>query len=35
MIFRGFRVFEYALWQKTKTRKRRKSVESLLYKNAA
>ena len=21
MIFRGFRVFEYALWQKAKTRK--------------
>ena len=29
-IFRGFRVFEYALWQKTKTRKRRKSTESFL-----
>ena len=26
-IFRGFRVFEYALWQKTKTRKCRKSIE--------
>ena len=35
MIFRGFRVFEYVLWQKTKTRKRRKLTESLLYKNAA
>ena len=30
MIFRGFRVFEYALWQKTKTGKRRKSTESFL-----
>ena len=29
-IFRGFRVFEYALRQKTKTRKRRKSTESFL-----
>ena len=29
-IFRGFRVFEYALWQKTKTRKCRKSTESFL-----
>ena len=29
MIFRGFRVFEYALWQKTKTWKCRKSTESL------
>ena len=29
-IFRGFRVFEYALWQKIKTRKRRKSTESFL-----
>ena len=28
MIFRGFRVFEYAVWQKTKTRKCRKSTES-------
>ena len=30
MIFRGFRVFEYVLWQKTKTRKCRKSKESFL-----
>ena len=29
-IFRGFRVFEYALWQKAKTRKCRKSTESFL-----
>ena len=29
-IFRGFRVFEYALWQKTKTLKCRKSTESFL-----
>ena len=29
-IFRGFRVFQYALWQKAKTRKRRKSTESFL-----
>ena len=29
-IFRGFWVFEYALWQKTKTRKCRKSTESFL-----
>ena len=31
-IFRGFRVFEYALWQKTKTRKYRKLTESFLNK---
>ena len=30
MIFRGFRVFEYGLWQKTKIRKRRKSTESFV-----
>ena len=35
MIFRGFHVFEHVLWQKTKTRKRQKLTESLLYKNAA
>ena len=29
-IFRGFRVFEYALWQKANTRKCRKSTESFL-----
>ena len=29
-IFRGFRVFEYALWQKAKTRTCRKSPESFL-----
>ena len=29
MIFHGFRVFQYALWQKTKTRKR-KSTKSFL-----
>ena len=29
-IFRGFRITEYALWQKTKTRKLRKSTESFL-----
>ena len=29
-IFRGFRVFEYALWQETKTRKRRKSTKGVL-----
>ena len=29
-IFRGFRVFEYALWQKTKTLECRKSTESFL-----
>ena len=29
-IFRGFRVFEYALWQETKTQKRWKSTESFL-----
>ena len=28
--FRGFRVFEYALWYKTKTRNRRKLTESFL-----
>ena len=28
--FHGFRVFEYALWQKTKTWKCRKSTESFL-----
>ena len=33
-IFRGFRVFEYALWQKTKTRKCRKSTESFLNQKA-
>ena len=33
-IFRGFRVFEYALWQKTKTRKCRKSRESPRNKKA-
>ena len=30
--FRGFRVFEYALWQKAKTRKCRKSTEGFLNK---
>ena len=30
MIFRGFRVLKYALWQKTKTRKRQKCTESFL-----
>ena len=29
-IFRGFQVFDYALWQKMKNRKRRKSTESFL-----
>ena len=29
-IFRGFRVFQCALWQKTKTWKCRKSTESFL-----
>ena len=29
-IFRGFRGFEYALWQKSKTRKGWKSTESFL-----
>ena len=29
-IFRGFRVFEYVLWQKVKTRKCRKLTESFL-----
>ena len=33
-IFRGFWVFEYALWQKTKTRKCRKSTESFLNQKA-
>ena len=33
-IFRGFRVFECALWQKTKTRKCRKSTESFLNQKA-
>ena len=33
-IFHGFRVFEYVLWQKTKTRKCRKSTESFLNKKA-
>ena len=28
-IFRGFLVFDYPLWRKTKTRKQRKSTESL------
>ena len=28
--FRGFRVFKYALWHKTKTRKCRKSTENFL-----
>ena len=31
-IFCSFRVFEYALWQKAKTRKCRKSAESFLNK---
>ena len=31
-IFRGFRVFEYGLWQKTKTRKCWKSIENFLNK---
>ena len=30
MIFRGIRVFEYALWQKMKTKKRRKSTKNFL-----
>ena len=30
MIVSGFRVFKYALWQKTKTQKRQKSTESFL-----
>ena len=30
-IFRCFRVFEYALWQETKTRKCRKSTKGVLY----
>ena len=34
-IFRGFRIFEYALWQKTKTRKCRKLTESFLNKKKA
>ena len=29
-IFHGFCLFEYALWQKTKTRKCPKSIESFL-----
>ena len=29
-IFRGFWVFKYDLWKKTKTRKRRKSTENFL-----
>ena len=29
-FFRGFRVFEYALWQKKKTRKYQKSTEKFL-----
>ena len=29
-IVRGFRVFEYALWQETKTQKRRKSTKGVL-----
>ena len=33
-IFRGLRVFKYALWQKTKTRKCRKSTESFLNQKA-
>ena len=33
-IFRGFRVFKYALWQKMKTRECRKSTESFLNQNA-
>ena len=32
-IFRGFQVFEYALWQKPKTQKWWKSTESFLNKN--
>ena len=31
-IFRGFRVFEYALWQKTKTRKYWKLTATFLNK---
>ena len=31
-IFRCFLVFDYPLWRKTKTRKRRKSTESFLNK---
>ena len=34
MIFRGFRDFEYALWQKTKTWKGRKLTENLLYQHS-
>ena len=34
-IFRGLGVFEYAVWQKTKTRKYRKSKESFLNKKAS
>ena len=29
-VFRRFRAFEYALWQKTKIWKRRKSTENFL-----
>ena len=29
-IVRGFRVFEYALWQERKTQKRRKSTKGIL-----
>ena len=35
MIFCGFHVFEYALWQKTKTQKCWKSTESFLNKKKA
>ena len=31
-VFRGFLVFDYALWRKTKTQKRGKWTESLLNK---
>ena len=34
MIFHGFNVFKYALWQKIKTQKNQKLTESFLYKNA-
>ena len=33
-IFSGFRFFEYALWLKTKTWKRRKSTKSFLNQKA-
>ena len=33
-IFHGFHVFEYLLWQKTKTQKCRKSLQSFLIKKA-